>query len=89
VRYWTGEYYEPSWLLHTRLVVHLGHWGNPCLSVPHTASMSNYMQGAEDSRTNDDAEEVIIKDIGDANDSGGDNDSIDLEPLWLAENSTS
>lgn len=71
VQFWTGEYYEPSWLLHTGLILHLGHQGNPCpcaaIEVPaDNESVAGVADGP-------DTDEAIGRDVGDpAADENGD-----------------
>lgn len=76
VQYWTGQFYEESWLLYTGLVLHLGHQGNPCPNtVPEPSGDSEGIALDES-----DPEEIITQDVGDPleTDGDGDGDWIDL-----------
>lgn len=80
VQFWSGKYYEPSWLLYTGVVLHLGHQGNPCpRSAMEVPTHDESVPGVADAS---DTDETIVEDMGDP-DIDEDKDWIDLsdEPL--------
>jgi hypothetical protein len=79
VRYWSGSYYQPSWLFHTRLKIHISHDGEPCPFFPHSQPVSpTEPQSLPFPTLENLEEEVIVQDIADPIDLGEDPNWIDI-----------
>jgi hypothetical protein len=79
VPYWSGSYYQPSWLFHTRLKIHIGHDGEPCPYSPHNQPVSPTEPQSLPFPTPENLEEeVIVQDIANLTDLGEDPDWIDV-----------
>jgi hypothetical protein len=79
VQYWSGSYYQPSWLFHTGLKIHICHDGEPCPYSPHSQPVSpTEPQSLLFPTPENLEEEVIVQDIADPTDLGEDPDWIDI-----------
>lgn len=73
VQYWNGKYYEASWLLHTGLVMGLGHGGDICpVAMSRVTELDHTAAGIEED------EGDVIEDIGEVIE--------DDDEAWITEN---